>query len=43
MRSASAKDQGVYKAGEVIRTVKTDNINKLNADGQYQIITKEVA
>ena len=26
----SAKDQGIYKAGELIRTVKTDNIEKLN-------------
>ena len=38
----SAKDQGIYKAGELIRTVKTDNIEKLNENGQYQVIATEV-
>lgn len=38
----SAKDQGVYKAGELIRTVKTDNIEKLNENGQYQVTATEV-
>ena len=38
----SAKAQGVYAQGEIIRTVKTDNIEKLNNDGQYQVITKEI-
>jgi hypothetical protein len=38
----SAKDQGVYKAGELVRTVKTDNINELNQDGQYQYTAKEI-
>jgi hypothetical protein len=38
----SAKAQGVYAQGEVIRTIKTDNIEKLNNNGQYQVITKEV-
>ena len=38
----SAKDQGVYKAGELIRTVKTDNINELNRDAQYQYTATEV-
>lgn len=38
----SAKAQGVYAQGEVIRTVKTDNIEKLNSDGQYQATFKEV-
>lgn len=38
----SAKDQGVYKAGELIRRVKTDNIEKLNENGQYQVIATEV-
>lgn len=38
----SSKDQGVYKMGELIRRVKTDNINKLNQDGQYQITATEV-
>ena len=38
----SAKAQGVYAQGEVMRTVKTDNIEKLNSDGQYQVTFKEV-
>lgn len=38
----SAKAQGVYAAGELIRVVKTDNIEKLNQDGQYAITTKEI-
>ena len=38
----SAKDQGIYKAGELIRTVKTDNIEKLNENGQYQVTATEV-
>ena len=38
----SAKDQGVYKSGELVRTVKTDNINELNQDGQYQFTATEV-
>jgi hypothetical protein len=38
----SAKDQGCYKAGELIRRVKTDNIEKLNENGQYQTIAIEV-
>ena len=38
----SAKEQGCYKAGELIRKVKTDNIDKLNENGQYQVIAKEV-
>ncbi len=38
----SAKEQGIYKAGELIRTVKTDNIEKLNENGQYQVTATEV-
>lgn len=38
----SAKDQGIYKAGELIRTVKTDNIEKLNENGQYQVTATEI-
>ena len=38
----SAKAQGVYADGELIRIVKTDNIEKLNQDGQYQVTAKEV-
>jgi len=38
----STKDQGVYKPGELVRTVKTDNINELNQDGQYQYTAKEI-
>ena len=38
----SAKNQGVYKRGELLRIVKTDNIDKLNEDSKYSIIAKEV-
>ena len=38
----SAKDQVIYKAGELIRKVKTDNIEKLNENGQYQVTATEV-
>lgn len=38
----SVKAQGVYAAGELIRVVKTDNIEKLNQDGQYQVTATEV-
>ena len=38
----SAKNQGVYVAGELVRTVKTDSINELNQDGQYQFTATEV-
>jgi hypothetical protein len=38
----SAKNQGCFKTGELMRKVKTDNIEKLNQDGQYQVIATEV-
>ncbi|MCB9032239.1 MAG: hypothetical protein H6553_00220 [Chitinophagales bacterium] len=38
----SAKNQGIYKAGELIRTVKTDNINELLNDGQYEVTAAEI-
>lgn len=38
----SAKAQGVYIAGELMRIVKTDAIEKLDEDGQYQTFAKEV-
>ncbi len=38
----SAKTQGVYNAGELIRRVKTDNIEKLNENNQYEITVTEV-
>lgn len=38
----SAKNQGIYKAGELIRTVKTDNINELLNDGQYEVTATEI-
>ena len=38
----SAKNQGCYKENELIRTVKTDKIEKLINDGQYQEIAIEV-
>ena len=38
----SAKAQGVYAAGELIRVVKTDKINTLLNDGQYQVTATEI-
>ncbi|MCB0451051.1 MAG: hypothetical protein KDC97_13120 [Confluentibacter sp.] len=38
----STKNQGIYKAGELIRTVKTDNINELLNDGQYEVTAAEI-
>ena len=38
----SAKDQGVYKAGELVRTVKTDNIKEVIQDDQYQFTAIEI-
>ena len=34
----SSKNQGCYKENELIRIVKTDNINELINNGQYQEI-----
>jgi len=38
----SAKDQGAYKAGELVNTIKTDNINEAISGTQYEYATKEV-
>ena len=38
----SAKNQGIYKAGELMRTVKTDNISELVNGGQYQVTATEI-
>ena len=38
----SVKEQGIYKAGELIRTVKTDNIEKLTENGQYEVKATEI-
>lgn len=38
----SAKNQGCYKANELMRVVKTDKIEELINDGQYQEIAIEV-
>jgi hypothetical protein len=38
----SAKNQGCYKENELLRTVKTDNINELINNGQYQEIAIEI-
>ena len=38
----SAKNQGCYKENELLRTVKTDKIENLINDGQYQEIAIEV-
>ena len=38
----SAKAQGVYAAGELIRKVKTDNINEIVNDTQYQVKAIEI-
>ena len=38
----SAKAQGVYAASELIRKVKTDNINEIVNDTQYQVKAIEI-
>lgn len=38
----SAKNQGIYKAGELIRTVKTDNINEITNGLQYEVTATEI-
>ena len=38
----SAKAQGVYAADELIRKVKTDNINEIVNDTQYQVKAIEI-
>ena len=38
----SAKAQGCYATNELIRVVKTDNINELNNGGQYEVTATEV-
>jgi hypothetical protein len=38
----SVKAQGVYSAGELMRRVKTDNINSVLNDTQYQVTATEI-
>ena len=38
----SAKNQGVYSENELIRTVKTDNINEVINDTQYEVRAVEI-
>lgn len=38
----SSKNQGIYNQGELIRRVKTDNINELNKNSQYEVTVTEV-
>jgi hypothetical protein len=38
----SAKTQGCYANGELIRIVKTDNINNLTNDQQYEVTATEI-
>lgn len=38
----SAKNQGMYSANELVRTVKTDNINSVINDTQYEYTATEV-
>jgi len=38
----SAKDQHIYKAGELVRKVKTDSIDKLMEDDTLKLIATEV-
>ena len=38
----SAKKQGVYAAGELIRVVKTDKINELTNGQQYEVTATEI-
>jgi len=39
----SVKAQGVYAAGELVRIVKTDNINELTNGDQYEVAATEIA
>jgi hypothetical protein len=38
----SAKAQGVYSENELIRVVKTDNINELTNGQQYEVKATEI-
>jgi hypothetical protein len=38
----SAKAQGVYSAGELIRKVKTDDINQIINGTQYEVTATEI-
>jgi hypothetical protein len=38
----SSKAQGVYAAGELIRVVKTDQINELTDGEQYEVTATEI-
>lgn len=38
----STKNQGTYAAGELIRTVKTDDINEIENDQYYQVTATEI-
>ena len=38
----STKSQGVYAAGELIRVVKTDKINELINEQQYEVKATEI-
>ena len=38
----STKKQGVYSDGEIIRTVKTDNISELINGQQYEVRATEI-
>ena len=38
----SAKAQGVYAAGELVRVVKTDQINELTNGQQYEVTATEI-
>ena len=38
----SAKAQGVYAAGELIRVVKTDEITELTNGQQYEVTATEI-
>lgn len=38
----SAKAQGVYSAGELVRVVKTDNINEITNGLQYEVTATEI-
>ena len=38
----SVKNQGVYSTGELMRRVKTDNINSVLNDTQYEVTATEI-
>jgi hypothetical protein len=38
----ATKTDGIYKAGELIRTIKTDDIEEATTGQQYQVTATEI-